>query len=361
MSDPGTTPAFYAARSEIKLDEELEPQLSERLLSLLVEETSAGLFRCEATFGNWGAVGGGVGYLYLDRQLFDFGKSLSVTMGDGEASREIFNGRIMGLEAQFPQTRPAEITILAEDRFQDLRMTRRTRAFEDVSDQDVIEEVARQHSLRTDLDINGPTYPVLTQVNQSDLAFLRERARAIDAELWIEGDTLFVQARSRRNHGDVTLTYQQGLREISILADLACQRTSLSVSGWDVSTKEGIVHKAEENILGAELNGFNGGATILQQAFGQRPEHIVHTVPFSPQEARVQAEARFRMMARQFVCGRGEADGDGRIRVGAYLDLNLQEPNVMFDGKYYVTEVRHTFDQINGFRTQFRVERPGIT
>jgi phage protein D len=99
----------------------------------------------------------------------------------------------------------------------------------------------------------------------------------------------------------------------------------------------------------------------LQQSFASRPERIVHMVPFNSREAQVQAEAQFRVMARRFVTGRGEADGDGRIRVGTYLNLNLQKSDIMFEGKYYVTEVRHTFDQENGYRTYFEVERPGIT
>ena len=36
----------------------------------------------------------------------------------------------------------------------------------------------------------GPTYKTLAQVNQSDLAFMRERARSIDAELWMDGSKI---------------------------------------------------------------------------------------------------------------------------------------------------------------------------
>jgi len=66
-------------------------------------------------------------------------------------------------------------------------MTRRTRSFADASDADVMRTVAQDHSLTPDIDVSGPTHKVLTQVNQSDLAFLRERARAVDAEVWVEG------------------------------------------------------------------------------------------------------------------------------------------------------------------------------
>lgn len=358
MNDLATTSMLYSARPVVELDGREDPSLDLGLLSLAVEETTDGLFRCEANFGNWGSVGAGVDYLYFDRQTFDFGKSLAIRIGDGEAEAQIFDGRITALEGRFPKQRPPEIQVLAEDRFQDLRMTRRTRAFEDVQDRDVFETIAGEHGLSSDLDIDGPDYRILAQVNQSDLAFLRERARAIDAEVWVEGTTLRAQARSRRSSGDLTLTYGQRLREFSACADLAGQRTRLVASGWDVAGKEGIAEEAGESAIQNELDGGDSGSSLLERAFGPRAEQMAHCVPLSSQEAQAQSESYYRRMARRFVSGRGVAEGDGRLRVGGRVEL--QEVGGLFGGSYYVTAVRHTFDDIHGFRTHFRVERPGL-
>lgn len=358
MADLGSTSAFYSARPRVRLGEVNDLSLADGLLTLLVAETTAGLFRCEVTFGNWGTADGGVGFLYFDRRVLDFGKTLAIRVGEGDTEAQIFEGRIMALEGHFPQSRPPEIVVLVEDRLQDLRMTRRTRTFENVSDRDVMRQIASEHGLKTDIDVEGPTYPVLAQVNQSDLAFLRQRAQAIDAEVWVEGKTLHAQARRRRKAGDVTLTYGQGLREFSVLADLATQRTSLTVSGWDVSSKEGVEYEATEATIRGELNGHVSSSRVLQNTLGQRAERIVHKVPFTLREAQSLAEAHYRMMARRFVTGRGVAEGDGRIRVGTHVELDGLGP--LFDGDYYVSEVQHTFDGQNGYRTHFAVERPGL-
>ena len=113
-------------------------------------------------------------FLYFDRSMLDFGKDFEIKL----ESDSIFKGKIMGLEAAFPEGQSPEISVLAEDRFQDLRMTRRTRTFTDVSDADVINQIATDHGLTPEVDVSGPTYKVLAQVNQSDLAFIRDRARA---------------------------------------------------------------------------------------------------------------------------------------------------------------------------------------
>lgn len=358
MDELRSTPAFYAARPTVSIDGQENSELSLGLLTLLVEETIAGLYRCEATFGNWGTVKGEVGFLYFDRRLLDFGKTLSIYIGERDTEAQIFEGRIMGLESYYPKMRPPEIAILAEDRFQDLRMTRRTRTFEDVNDKDIVEQISSEHGLKADIDIDGPTYQILAQVNQSDLSFLRERARAIDAEVWMEDDSLHAQAYSRRDAGKITLTYGKRLIEFSVLADLATQRSSLTMSGWNVAAKEGIEYKATESSIRGELNGCQSGSSELNKAFGERPESVVHMVPFTTQETQYLAESYYRMMARRFVTGRGLAEGDGRIRVGTHVDF--KGLGILFDGPFYVTEVRHTFDGQNGYRTGFAVERPGL-
>ena len=226
------------ARPTISVGGQDKDLLGQGLLGMVVHETVTGLYRCEAVFGNWGTVAGQTGFLYFDRRLLDFGKAFAIKLG----SDTLFDGRITGLEAHFPEGRPPELAVLAEDRFQDLRMTRRTRTFADVSDADVMQTVAGDHGLSPSISVSGPTHKVLAQVNQSDLAFLRERARAIDAELWMSGQTLNVKPRSGRTGAALPLAFGRELREFSALSDLAGQRTSVNVSGWDVSSKSALTH-----------------------------------------------------------------------------------------------------------------------
>jgi phage protein D len=348
------TQAFKDARPTINVEGKDDPGLGLGLLNMMIVEQTSGLYHCEATFGNWGSINGGIGFLYFDRHTLEFGKTFKVKLG----SDTIFNGRILGLEAHFPEGHSPEITILAEDRFQDLRMMRRTRTFTNVSDADVIQQIANEHGLIPQVDITGPTYKVLAQVNQSDLAFIRERVRSIDAELWMDNSTLHAQLRTKRNNGTLKMTYGNELREFSVLADLAMQRTSVTVNGWDVAGKAGLQYEATDSIISGELKGDTSGANILASALGQRKESLAHTVPLNSQEAQAEAEAFFKMTARRFVTGRGIADANSQLRVGSYVDL--QGLGSLFNGKYYLSEVKHLFDGICGIRTEFTAERPGL-
>ena len=346
--------ALFSSQPMINLDGQDNPDLSGGLLELLIVETVQGLYRCEATFSNWGQRGSAPGFLYFDRQTLDFGKAFQVRVG----SDAFFKGRITALEAAFSEARPPEITVLAEDRLQDLRMTRRTRTFEDVSDADIFNRIASDHNLSPQVDLSGASYPVLAQVNLSDLAFLRERARAIDAELWVDDTTLLARQHTNRNGSRMTLTYGAELREFSALADLAGQRTSVTANGWDVSGKTALTHEATDAIISGELGGDQSGASLLSQAFGDRKESLAHTLPKNSQEVQAHAETYFKLMARRFVVGRGVAATDNRLRAGATLTLQGLGP--LFSGQYYLSEVQHQFDRAHGLRTEFTAERPGL-
>jgi phage protein D len=336
-----------------------DASLRGKLLSLAVTDSVEGLCSCEASVGNWGNQSGAIGYLYFDRKVLDFGKSFQVKFGPPGSEGTAFDGRITALEAQYPGGRRPFLTILAEDRFQQLRMTRRTRTFENVSDDSVIQQIAGDHGLTPDVKVSGPIHRVLAQVNQSDLAFLRERARVLDAELWMEGSTMYVAARTRRTDGDsLHFTFPGTLREFSVLADLAHQCTGLTVSGWDVAGKQAIAHQATGSLLQGELGSGISGAGLLKSKLGDRTETVVHAVPRNADEAQAVAEALFKRTGRQFITGRAIVDPDPRLGVGS--TVTLSGLGALFEGGYYVTGVRHLFDRRNGLRTEIRVERPGL-
>src|SRR5690349_21481508 len=137
MPDMGTNTGTNSVRPATTVVGQDNASLAVGLLSLVVVETSE---RCRprgAIVGKRGNGGCSVDFLHVGRQTRDFGKRWQIKLGSGSSAQTIFDGRIMGLQADFPQGDSARtITVLAEDRFQDLRMTRRTRTFDQVSDGD---------------------------------------------------------------------------------------------------------------------------------------------------------------------------------------------------------------------------------
>jgi phage protein D len=352
-------PLLYSARPAITLDGRDNAALAEAVLSIGVRESAEGLVTLEATFGNWGTRNGSVGFLYFDRSVLDFGKELIVSLGAGDALGQVFHGKITAFEGRFPEGSAPQILVLAEDRLQDLRMTRRTRVFENASVDSIVNDVISSYGIDKTVDVDPLTFPVITQLNQSDLAFLRYVARAADADLWFEGDKLKFISRSKPAAGTpVSIAYGQTLHEFSVCADLAQQRTRLAVSGWDVDAKTALDESVSDEKVQGELDGDDSGTSILKAKFGDRVERIVHEIPLNTDEAKARATAQYRLRARRFVSGRAIGEGDARIKVGGRVKLTGLGP--LFTGTYYVTGVHHKFDDRNGYRTEFTVERPGL-
>src|SRR5690606_17134579 len=119
--------------------------------------------------------------------------------------RTVFDGYVSGLELTFAEGAEPEVLVFAEDRLMTLRMTRRMRTWENVSDADLASAIAAEHGLGAQADARGPVYDVVQQWNVSDLAFLRERARLVQAEVWLHDDTLHFRQREHREATALTL------------------------------------------------------------------------------------------------------------------------------------------------------------
>ncbi|MBA4175711.1 MAG: hypothetical protein C0505_03995 [Leptothrix sp. (in: Bacteria)] len=346
--------ALTSARPAIEIDGRAQPRLDAGLMRIALVDGIDGQAHAEAEFGNWGGSDAGVGYLWFDRATLDFGKRFTVKLGDSV----VFEGRISALEARFPEATPPTLALRAEDALQDLRMTRRTRHFANQSDADVVRAIAGDHGLQTTIDLPGAALPLLVQANESDLAFLRRRARAMDADLFVRDGTLHAVARASRAGPALRLSRGAELREFTVAADLAHQRTALVCSGWDVAAKQAVAARAEASVIQSEAQAGDSGLQLLQQAFGARTDTLTHRVPFDESGARAEAEALLRTLARRFVRGRGTAAVNAALHAGGRVDLVGLGP--LFSGEYGVLEVTHRFDAGRGLRSEFTVERPWL-
>src|SRR5690606_3198893 len=243
-----------------------------------------------------------------------------------------------------------------------LRMTRRVQAWADKTDAEIAEAIAGRHGLEVEADAPGPRWESVQQWNMSDLAFLRERARLIRAEVWVDQGKLYFKARGDRRAPNLSLARGGDLLQLVARADLAHQRSSVRVRGWDANLAEAIDARAEGSLIRDELGGSVGktGPELLEQVFGKRGSLRVREVPHDADEARELAEAELRRRARSFVRVSGITRGTARMIVGTRLTLD--HVGAPFRGAgYYVTEVCHSYDRGHGFRTIFDAERATIS
>lgn len=355
-----TSPLLSTSAPVFKVDGQVQASLARDLLRLEIDETTEGLKTCCAIFIGVGPASGGSEQLqYLDGSVVDFGKALEVSLGPAGNERIVFKGSVSAIEARFVEGRPPEVQVLAEDKLMKLRMTRRLKTYEQMTDADIASSIASEHGLTPDTAADGPSYDVVQQLNQSDLAFLRERARLVQAEVWADGDTLLFKTRGNRTGTAVTLVQGNELLQAELRADLAHQRTKVVVSGYDASQRDTIEEEADASAVQGETSGGETGPAVLQRAFGDRVSRLVREVPLVSGEATAWAKGELLRRARGFVSVVGTTSGTPDLVVGSRI--TLERVGGPFEGGgYYATRVRHTYDLRQGHRTHFHAERATV-
>jgi phage protein D len=360
--DSGTpSSTLYSAHPVFTVEGKKQQSLADAVLELEISDDVRGMTRLEARFENWGTPPGGgqPGYMFFDGGVIAFGKKIEISIGPENAAVTVFTGRVSAIGARFGATAIPELTVLAEDALQFFRMTNRTKTYEQSDTQTVAQDLASAHNVQSDANAQGPTYPVLAQLGQSDLDFLRERAQAIDAQVWLENDSLELKARNDRNPGELTLSLGNQLTRFNVLADLAHQVTAVHAHGYDIDAMDDFLGpQADDSLLSSEARGAKTGADILRQAFGERTEHIVHLGLTDVTEGRYVAQAELLSRGRAFVRASGETEGTAALKVGSRLKIQGVGPD--FTGTYFATKVVQRFDRKNGFKTLFHAERPAI-
>lgn len=341
---------------------QLERRLADTCVRLVVSEGVEGLRTLEAVFAGTGigAPGPPGDLLHFDGTTVDLGSDLQVAIGPDSAQQTAFDGTVSAMELEFGDGGVPRVTVLAEDRLMRLRMTRRMRSWTDLTDADLARRIAQEHGLDADASVSGPTYDVLQQANQSDLAFLRERARLVQAEIWCTGRTLHFRERQSRPGTRLTLVQPSDLLTVRLVADLAHQRTDVAVSGYDARRKAVIDEHAGPDTVRAEALSGRTGPEVLRETLGASASFRVREAPLTTAEARAWARAEMLRRSRRFVTVRGVTNGSPDLGVGSVL--RLVDVGAPFSGDgYYVTRATQTWDTTHGLRTAFEAERATLS
>src|SRR5262249_91591 len=161
-------------------------------------------------------------------------------------------------------------------------------------------------------------------------------ARLIQAELWCTGSTLHFRTRDKREGTKVTVVKANQLLSARIGADLAHQRSSVTVTGYDAGGQRAINEQAGPEGLGAgtaggrsgrevveaEIAGGRSGPRLVRDALGDSASYRVREAALTIAEAKAYAKAEMLRRGRRFVTVSGTLLGNADLVVGGRLELD---------------------------------------
>jgi phage protein D len=289
---------------------------------------------------------------WSDGPLFAVGGVVEVLLGYVGALTPVLQGEITSLEPLFRAGRPPLLVVGGYDHGHRLTRTRRTRSFVQMRDSEIVAELARAAGLRVEAPATPTIHPYVVQANQTDWAFLRERAARIGHELLVRDKVLRLDPADPGAAAPVRLAVGKDITEFRPRLSAVGQVGEVAVRGWDVKRKSAVVGR-HHGPPGGQPPGRSGPSTA-DAAFGSSTTAHVDLVPRSKAEADLIAEGSWAAIASGFVRGAAECGGDARLRAGTAVEIT--GAGTRFSGRYGVTAVTHTLDTA-GYRTTLTVQK----
>jgi phage protein D len=306
-----------------------------------------------------------------DADLFRVGNTVKIAMGYVDDLQEMIEGEITQISPMFPESGVPTVTISGQTRLHRLHGSSKTRTFQSVTDKDIAEKIGQEAGLEVEADDTNTQIEYVMQPNQSDLDFLRDRAKLIHFEISVKEKKLIFRKAKESEQKVYTLVWCQiqksfasapnalPLKSFSPQLDAKQPATSVEHRCYDMKSKSAFVSKAGPSDQTSDMGGSRKGADLSQNAF-QRPRDLVHvSTPYASQEEVDQhAKAEFNNRAMNLVSGTAETVGLPDLRSGQVVELAGLGP--CFNGSYYIDEATHTIDN-NGYQTHFTVKRNTVS
>ena len=113
---PLTEIAVYSARPTVKIDGQVYALIAELIVAMELNEREGGMSALELRVTNLASdPDGGASPAFEDDRILKLGATIAIYGGDENAPRELFQGHITALEADFPEDGSPELVVLAED------------------------------------------------------------------------------------------------------------------------------------------------------------------------------------------------------------------------------------------------------
>ncbi|MGF1498077.1 MAG: contractile injection system protein, VgrG/Pvc8 family, partial [Elainellaceae cyanobacterium] len=251
---------------------------------------------------------------------------------DTSAEKYLIEGEITAIETHFSDRTQAPIVIRGYDVSHRLQRGRFNRSFQNMTDTDIVKKVIDEVGIKAgEIDESGIPHDYVFQENQTNMAFLRDRAARLGYELFVQDGTL--NFRAPKSSETLNLKWLRDISNFRVRVTSAEQVKEVEVRGWDYSSKRPFVSTVQSEHLITETD--NGQGKDSSSAFDKKPDNpkmlLVDRPMFQSKEADVMAQALYDELSGQYVHADAKGEGNPEIRPGRVVDLEDMGPH---SGKY---------------------------
>jgi phage protein D len=289
---------------------------------------------------------------------FDIGKEIEISIGYIEFEK-IFEGEIIRVDYNFARGHAPTVELVCFDKLFKLSRMKHSRPFVKMKDSDIAQKMAGEAGLQASVDATSTKHEYIFQNNESNLDFLRRRARRLGYEVAIEeGKFIFKKARFKDKKKSVDLNFFGTLIDFQVKIDASKVEEEVMVSSWDYVKKEGIEEKAkagDEPKVGTPKK--MGTKETKDKMKNEAKAYKLDLPNLTSGDAKEIAKSKLTADSMSFLKANGSCEGEPKIQAGKVL--NIKNLGKKLSGEYYITECEHIYTQCS-YRTYFDVISNGV-
>jgi len=282
-----------------------------------------------------------------DSALFKPGQRIEILADSGDEQESLFDGLVVRHSVRVSERTSPQLIVECRHAAMKLAVTRRSANYFECSDSDIIDELLSAAGVDADIESTTVTHKQVVQYLSTDWDFLLARARANGKLVWCEGDTLIVRAPSFDAEPVCTLLYGATLLEFAAEIDARLQVDSLHSLSWDSAQQELIDVEGAAPDLAAPGNL---SSSELADVAGCRLD-LCH-VALCEAEAQAWADGIGVYRRLNQISGYAKCIGIGNVRPGTVIELS--GVGERFNGKIFVSAVRHEYGAAQGWKTHIQ-------
>jgi phage protein D len=290
------------------------------------------------------------------------GDDIEIKLGfvDGQKQGTVFKGEVTGIEPIYDSRAPARVLIRGLNQLHRLTRGKKSVAHKQVTDKDIVEKLCQAYGLTAKFGDAPPStkYEHVYQHNLTDLEFVRMRAARVGCEVFVQDKELHFRKRDDADSG-IQLVFgapgDSALERFMPRLSTAHQVSEVRVFGWDPEKKQEIVGIAKPQ---SSKLGDKHGAAVASATH----KDVLHVQSESPVSSKEEADNIAKSILNDrlmhFITGDGVCRGNADLKPGLIVTVTVNDKR--FDGKYYVTAIRHRYVHAGpsgGYRTEFKVRR----
>ena len=269
------------------------------------------------------------------------GKEIEIQLGYGSHNDTVFKGIIVKHSLKI---RKNGSQLIVECRDKAVKMTSgiKSRYFINRKDSDIIDELITQYGLQKEIDSTLPDLREVVQYQSTDWDFMLCRAEANGQVVIVEDGKIKVTKPATGGETVVKVQYGLTLMEFDAEIDARIQNKSIKASSWNAADKEMIETSASEPET--TRNG-NLSHTVLSGVTSGDELRIQHGGRLSEPELKAWANGRLLKERLAMIRGRARFQGFAGVKPGKIIEITgIGE---RFEGKMYVSGIRHTLSAGN--------------